>query len=38
MRCADCECMVESGQRVVYCLAPCCCSEVPKAPDALRAA
>lgn len=38
MRCADCECVVEGGQRVVFCLDACCCMDVPKAPGSLRTA
>ena len=38
MKCAGCECVIEGGQRVVFCLTSCCCSEVPKAPGSLRAA
>lgn len=33
MGCADCDCVVEDGERVVICSDPngCCCADVPVA-------
>ena len=36
MRCADCDCVVEAGVRVVVCADDCCCSGVPTAPESVH--
>jgi hypothetical protein len=33
MKCADCECVVDRGLRLVACSDDCCCSDLPMAAD-----